>query len=168
VPDPAGITTSRPDPGRLRRAAAGRIGRLSPPSCRTARKGVHIQPDRQALADGLVRIGEDAVAKSNDRLLDAYFTDDHVLHSPAGELNRDEIKAYFAALRASFSGFTISRAQILVDGNYVAARTFMTGRFDSNFAYTPVGNVTATGKQARWELQNCICRSMRTKNGGWR
>jgi predicted ester cyclase len=112
------------------------------------------QPDRQALADGLVRIGEDAVAKSNDRLLDAYFTDDYVLHSPAGEFNRDEIKAYFAALRASFSGFTISRAQILVDGNYVAARTVMTGRFDSDFAYTPVGNVTATGKQAQWQLHN--------------
>jgi hypothetical protein len=104
------------------------------------------QRDRQALADGLVRIGEDAVAKSNDRLLDAYFSDDYVLHSPAGEFNRDQIKAYFAALRASFSGFTISRAQILVDGNYLAARTVMAGRFDNGFAYTPVGNVTATGQ----------------------
>lgn len=110
--------------------------------------------DRQALADGLVRIGEDAVAKSNDRLLDAYFTDDYVLHSPAGEFNRDQIKAYFAALRASFRGFTISRAQILVDGNYLAARTVMAGRFDNDFAYTPVGNVPATGKQVRWELHN--------------
>src|SRR6476661_874258 len=88
------------------------------------------QPDRQALADGLVRIGDDAVAKSNDGLLDAYFTDDYVLHSPAGEFNRDQIKAYFAALRV------------------------MAGRFDNDFAYTPVGNVTATGKQVRWELHN--------------
>jgi predicted ester cyclase len=112
------------------------------------------QPDRQALADGLVRIGEDAIAKPNDSQLDAYYTDDYILHSPAGEFNRDEIKAYFAALRASFSGFTISRAQILVDGNYMAARTVMSGRFDSDFAYTPVGNVTANGKQVQWELQN--------------
>jgi predicted SnoaL-like aldol condensation-catalyzing enzyme len=112
------------------------------------------QPGRQALVDGLVRIGEDAIAKTNDRLLDAYYTDDYILHSPAGEFNRDEIKAYFAALRASFSGFTISRAQILVDGNYVAARTVMSGRFDSDFAYTPVGNVTANGEQVQWELQN--------------
>ena len=36
----------------------------------------------------------------------------------------------------------------------MAARTVMTGRFDSDFAYTPVGNATATGKQARWELHN--------------
>jgi predicted ester cyclase len=112
------------------------------------------QRDRQALADGLVRIGEDAVAKSNDRLLDAYFADDYVLHSPAGEFNRDQIKAYFAALRASFSGFTISRAQILVDGNYLAARTVMAGRFDNDFAYTPVGNVPATSEQVQWELHN--------------
>ena len=112
------------------------------------------QPDRQALAEGLVRIGEDAVARNNDRRLDEYFTDDYVLHSPAGEFNRDQIKAYFAALRASFSEFTISRAQILVDGNYVAARTVMAGRFDNDFAYTPVGNVTATGKRVRWELHN--------------
>src|SRR5579862_4624846 len=56
-------------------------------------------PDRESLATGLVRIGENAVAKSNDALLDDYFTDDYKLHSPAGDFSRDEIKAYFAALR---------------------------------------------------------------------
>src|SRR2546425_11073489 len=39
-------------------------------------------PDRDSLANGLVSIGEDAVAKSNDALLDEYFTDDYKLHSP--------------------------------------------------------------------------------------
>jgi hypothetical protein len=72
-------------------------------------------PDRESLATGLVSIGEDAVARSNDALLDDY-TDDYTLHSPAGAFNRDEIKTYFAALRESFTDFTISRAQILVDG----------------------------------------------------
>jgi hypothetical protein len=68
-------------------------------------------PDRESLAAGVVSIGEDAVAGSNDALLDDYFTDDYKLHSPAGEFNRDEIRAYFAALRESFTDFTISRAQ---------------------------------------------------------
>ena len=72
-------------------------------------------------------IGEDAIAKSNDALLDDYYADDYKLHSPAGDFNRDEIKAYFAALRESFTDFTISRADILVDGNLVAARTVMAG-----------------------------------------
>jgi predicted ester cyclase len=112
------------------------------------------QPNRQALAEGLVRIGEDGIARSNDDLLDGYFTHDYVLHSPAGEMTREEIKAYFAALRTSFANFSISRAQILVDGNYVAARTFMAGRFAADFEYTPVGRVAATGADVRWELIN--------------
>jgi predicted ester cyclase len=111
-------------------------------------------PDRDSLAKGLVSIGEDAIAKSNDALLDDYFTDDYKLHSPAGDFNRDEIKAYFAALRESFTDFTISRAQILVDGNVVASRTVMAGRFAKEFAYTPIGTVEPNGQLVRWELIN--------------
>jgi hypothetical protein len=47
----------------------------------------------------------------NDALLDDYFTDDYALHSPDGTFNRDEIEAYFAALRESFTDFMISRTQ---------------------------------------------------------
>ena len=111
-------------------------------------------PDRDSLANGLVSIGEDAVAKSNDALLDDYYTDDYKLHSPAGTFNRDEIKSYFAALRDSFTDFTISRAQIIVDGNFVSARTVMAGRFDKEFAYTPIGTVEPNGRQVQWELIN--------------
>jgi predicted ester cyclase len=111
-------------------------------------------PDRDSLADGLVSIGEEAVAKSNDALLDDYFTEDYQLHSPAGDFDRDQIKAYFAALRESFTDFTISRAQILVDGNYATARTVMTGRFDKAFAYTPIGTVEPNGQNVQWELIN--------------
>ncbi len=87
-------------------------------------------------------------------LLDNYFADNYRLHSPAGDFNRAEIKAYFSALRNSFTGFTISRAQIFVDGNFVIARTVMAGRFDKEFAYRPVGTVQPNGKQVRWELIN--------------
>ena len=111
-------------------------------------------PDRDGLANGLVSIGEDAIAKTNDALLDDYYTDDYKLHSPAGTFNRAEIKAYFAALRESFTDFTISRAQILVDGNYVSSRTVMAGRFDKEFAYTPIGTVEPNGQHVQWELIN--------------
>ncbi len=111
-------------------------------------------PSQDRLAEGLVNIGTDAIAKSNDALLDTYYTDDYKLHSPAGDFNRDEIKAYFAALRDSFTDFTISRAHILVDGNFVAARTMMAGRFDKAFAYTPIGTVEPNGQQVEWELIN--------------
>jgi predicted ester cyclase len=111
-------------------------------------------PDRDSLANGLVRIGEDAVAKSNDALFYDYYTDNYQLHSPAGDFNREEIRAYFAALRESFTDFTIRRAQILVDGNFATSRTVMAGRFDKEFAYTPIGNVEPNGQQVEWELIN--------------
>jgi len=104
--------------------------------------------------EGLVSIGESAVAKSNDALLDDYYTEDYRLRSPAGDFNRDQIKAYFAALRESFTNFTISRAQILVDGHFATARTVMAGRFDKAFAYTPIGTVEPNGQEVRWELIN--------------
>jgi len=111
-------------------------------------------PDRDSLANGLVRIGEDAVAKSNDALFYDYYTDNYQLHSPAGDFNREEIRAYFAALRESFTDFTISRAQILVDGNFATSRTVMAGRLDKEFAYTPVGTVQPNRQQVQWELIN--------------
>jgi hypothetical protein len=39
-------------------------------------------PNRDSLANGLVTIGEEAVAKSNDALFYDYFTDDYILQSP--------------------------------------------------------------------------------------
>src|SRR5437016_7982216 len=50
-------------------------------------------PDRGSLAEGLVVIGEEAVAKSNDGLFYDYYTADYQLHSPAGQFNREEIRA---------------------------------------------------------------------------
>ena len=111
-------------------------------------------PDRGSLAEGLVVISEEAVAKSNDGLFYDYYTDDYQLHSPAGQFNREEIRAYFAALRESFTDFTIKRAQVLVDGNFVSARTVMAGRFDKEFAYTPIGTVQPNGQHVQWELIN--------------
>jgi predicted SnoaL-like aldol condensation-catalyzing enzyme len=112
------------------------------------------RPDRDSLANGLVRIGEDAVAKSNDALFYDYYADDYRLHSPAGDFDREEIRAYFAALRESFTDFTISRAQILVDGNFATARTVMAGRFEKEFAYTPIGTVQPNRRPVQWELIN--------------
>src|SRR4029079_11715373 len=113
-----------------------------------------VTPDRDSLANGLVKIGEDAVAKSNDALFYDYYTDNYQLHSPAGAFNREEIRAYFAALRESFTDFTISRAQILVAGTFATARTVMAGRFDKEFAYTPIGSVQPNGQDVQWELIN--------------
>jgi hypothetical protein len=40
------------------------------------------------------------------------------------------------------------------DGNFVTAHTVMAGRFDKEFAYTPIGTVEPNGQQVQWELIN--------------
>ena len=39
-------------------------------------------PDRDSLANGLVSIGEEAIAKINDALLDNYYADDYSCTAP--------------------------------------------------------------------------------------
>ncbi len=41
-----------------------------------------------------------------------------------------------------------------IDGNFVSARTVMAGRFDKEFAYTPIGTVQPNGQHVQWELIN--------------
>jgi predicted ester cyclase len=129
-------------------------GKRRDEKCREGKVHVMSTPDGGSLAEGLVVIGEEAVAKSNDGLFYDYYTDDYQLHSPAGQFNREEIRTYFAALRESFTDFTIRRAQILVEGNFVSARTVMAGRFDKEFSYTPIGTVQPNGQHVQWELIN--------------
>jgi predicted ester cyclase len=49
---------------------------------------------------------------------------------------------------------TASVSARLVDGNFVTSRTVMAGRFDKEFAYTPIGAVEPNARRVRWELIN--------------
>lgn len=77
--------------------------------------------DPGRLAEELVRIGRTAIAKPDDAALDGFFTEDFKFHGPTGDLDRDDLKAFFASIRAAFSGFAVEREQILVSGNWLAS-----------------------------------------------
>src|SRR5690348_15382353 len=81
------------------------------------------------LARDLIRIGNEAIAREDAPALRAYFRHDYVFHGPGAELGFDELSAYFASLRAAFSGLRLVREQIIVDGNFMAARTTFSGDF---------------------------------------
>jgi predicted ester cyclase len=104
------------------------------------------------LARDLIRIGNEAIAREDEPALRAYFTQDYVFHGPGGDLSFDELRAYFASLRAAFSDLRIVREQIIVDGNFLAARTRFSGDFTGIFAYSPIGPVEPTGQHLEWEL----------------
>ncbi len=104
------------------------------------------------LARELIRIGDEAIATEDDAKLRAYFREDYVFHGPGADLGFDELSAYFASLRAAFGGLRLFREQIIVDGNYLAARTMFSGDFTGLFTYSPIGPVEPTGRHLEWEL----------------
>ena len=106
------------------------------------------------LARDLIRIGDQAIAREDDAALRAYYADDYVFHGPGGDLSFDELRVYFASLRAAFSDLRIVREQIIVDGNFLAARNTFSGDFTSVFTYSPIGPVEPTGQHVEWELIN--------------
>ncbi len=104
------------------------------------------------LARDLVRIGDEAIAREDDVALRAYFSEDYVFHGPGGDLSFDQLRAYFASLRAACSDLRIVREQIIVDGNFLAARTTFAGDFTEVFTYSPIGPVEPTGQHLEWEV----------------
>jgi predicted ester cyclase len=102
----------------------------------------------------LIRVGNEAIAKQNDVMLRAYFSEDYIFHGPGGDLSFDELSSYFASLRAAFSDFKIVRDQILVEGDYLAARNIFSGVFKNVFTQSPIGAVQPSGKYVEWEAIN--------------
>lgn len=104
------------------------------------------------LARDLIRIGDDAIAREDNAALRAYFAADYVFHGPRGDLGFDQLRDYFASLRVAFSNLRIVREQIIVDGNFLAARTVFSGDFTNVFAYSPIGPVEPNGHHVEWEV----------------
>jgi predicted ester cyclase len=104
------------------------------------------------LARDLIRIGNEAIAREDAPALRAYFREDYVFHGLGADLGFEELSAYFASLRAAFDGLRLFREQIIVDGNFMAARTTFSGDFTGRFTYSPIGPVEPTGQHLEWEV----------------
>jgi predicted ester cyclase len=104
------------------------------------------------LARDLIRIGDEAIAREDDAALRAYFSEGYVFHGPGGDLSFDQLRAYFASLRAAFSDLRLVREQIIVDGNFLAARTTFSGDFTGVFTDSPIGPAEPTGQHLEWEV----------------
>jgi ketosteroid isomerase-like protein len=89
------------------------------------------------LARDLIRIGDEAIAREDDAKLRAYFAEDYVFHRPGGDLSFDQLRGYFASLRAAFSDLRIVREQIIADGDLLAARNTFSGDFTGVFIPRP-------------------------------
>jgi predicted ester cyclase len=104
------------------------------------------------LARGLIRIGDEAIAREDGAKLRDYYAQDYVFHGPGGELGFDGLAAYFASLRDAFSNMRLVREQIIADGRFLAARSIFSGDFTSVFTFSPIGPVEPTGQHVEWEV----------------
>jgi predicted ester cyclase len=123
-------------------------------STSTNQDPMNMQQSNNRHAEGLVRIGRQAIAQEDDASLDAYFAPDFVFHGPDGDLSYDQLKAYFASLRAAFTGLKVERAAIVGEGDQMASRTIFSGRFDHVFTQAPAGPVEPNGAEVTWEVIN--------------
>lgn len=106
------------------------------------------------LADGLIRIGRQEVELGDEAAMDAYFAPDYVFHSPDGDLNLTQLKAFWVNLRTALTGLTITRLHVITEGKLAAARNRLSGKFDQALAQSAVGAIQPTGQPVAFESIN--------------
>jgi predicted ester cyclase len=110
---------------------------------------------REELVKGLIRVGEQELTGEDEAEVDAYFAPEFVFHGPDGaEMDYEGLKGYFASLRAAFDDLSISRGIIVVEGDYVACQTTITGTFVREFTHSPIGPLPPNGSRVVFELSN--------------
>lgn len=104
----------------------------------------------------LIRIGNVGIAKEDQDTLAAFFHPQFRFHGPDGtELNREQLWEYFAACRAAFDNFTVTRQTLVSDGDeYIAARTRFAGVFARPFTGAAGGPIEPNGKPVEYRLVN--------------
>jgi predicted ester cyclase len=106
------------------------------------------------LGRGLVRIGEEAIARENEAAMDRYFTSDFCCHTPEGDLNLAELTTFQRAFRRSLEELSVTRHDLLVKGDYVASRTRFSGVFSGAPFETPYGTREPNGRPVALEIIN--------------
>jgi predicted ester cyclase len=104
----------------------------------------------------LIRIGNIGIVKEDPIALAAFFHPQFRFHGPGGaELNREQLWDYFAACRAAFDDFSVTRQALVSDGgDYIASRTRFAGVFARTFTGAPEGRIEPNGKRFAYRLMN--------------
>jgi predicted ester cyclase len=107
--------------------------------------------EKAARREAFERIADEGFTQGNFDLLDEYLAEDYVVHSPFGDLNREDVKGFFGAMRAAFTDFLVVRENMVLEGDYVAMRTIVTGTFDQEFT-SATGVIPPNGQPITLEI----------------
>lgn len=104
----------------------------------------------------LIDIGERGIVGGDVAALEAFFHPSFRFHGPGGaELDREGLWAYFAACRAGFDDFSVTRQTIISSGDdHMASRTRFAGVFVRPFAQSPIGPLEPSGRPFEYEVIN--------------
>ena len=102
----------------------------------------------------LVRIGKEAIAVGDDAKLNDYFADGYTFSGPDGSMSFEQVKGFFASMRAALTDFRCERREVISEGSLIAAQTSMSGIFEKPFESALVGSVAPTGQRVTFELMN--------------
>jgi len=103
----------------------------------------------------LIRIGNVGIAREDNAALAAFFHPRFRFHGPSGELTREQLWDYFAACRAAFDDFTVTRQAVVSDGgDYLATRTRFAGKFVRTFSGSGEGPLAPNGKRFEYRVIN--------------
>lgn len=108
----------------------------------------------EAYRDMLFRTVHEGITPGNFDLLTESLAEDYVVHSPLGDLNREDVVGFFSALRASMSDFSVVRHQVIVEGHFAAARGTIRGTFDADEIPSPLGAPQPNGQSVEVSFIN--------------
>jgi hypothetical protein len=105
--------------------------------------------------DVMRRIIEEAFIPGNFDALDAFLSADYVVHTPLGDMDNTGTKRFLGAIWGALSDFNAVQDPVIVDGDFVSARTVLTGTFSRPF-YSPMGVFEPTGARVAFESINIV------------
>lgn len=104
----------------------------------------------------LIRVGESGIARENKAAVAKFFHPEFRFHgADGGTRTREQLWDYFAACRAAFDDFAVTRQQAFSDGgDHLAARTTFSGVFARPFTASPLGTLQPHGKPILYRINN--------------
>lgn len=101
----------------------------------------------------VLHIIDEAFIPGDFEVLDGYLSEDYVVHSPFGDLDREGAKNFLSALRSALTDFEAVREPVVVEEYLVATRTVLSGVFTKEFT-GPTGVIQPNNKPIVFEFIN--------------
>jgi Predicted ester cyclase len=103
--------------------------------------------------ESLLRFVSECVNTGNFESMGKTFAPEHVMHSPAGDLDSAGVVGLLSALRAAMPDFVMAIDLVAVEGDYAATRRHFMGTFTQPMP-SPDGMLSPNDKPIYLELLN--------------